>query len=577
MDVPHDVYTTDVLVIGGGLAGCWAAIAATRQGSRALVVDKGFVGGSGCSVFAGGVVLHLTPDDDPADFVREHCRESELLLDPAWVEWLVQANYERIAELDGWDAPFDRHDDAACGQVGSLHRRLIYVGSRETVWRLGLDSVELMKLMRKHVLRTKQAKLLDHTAIVKLLVQDGRIVGAVGIRRQDDRLCLIQAKSVVLAAGGCAWKGTHFGHDMLCGEAYALAWDVGASLMNMEYSNGYIATNTRFDSHGQCILAAIGGEYLNGEGEPFLGKYSDKVPPAIHVIARGMASEMREGRGPIQLDLSAVPATDREMWLHAFKHIAELARRSGQDLFADRTQWHPGFNGSVSGSAGIYIADTSMAASVPGLFVAGDAATRGYVVGASSGITFLNLAWANGSGYAAGVTAGTFAQNAGWEEIADARKEDLFAEILRPMESKDGLLPDAVYGELQSQAMPPELNIFRQEARMQQALAHVRTLRQEAVPRLFAPDFHELVKCFEVEATALTTALMYEAALLRTESRGWHYREDYPQRDDSEWLRWIIAEPGAGGEPVFRYSPVPRDRLEKLGLLEKAAAQSPTT
>ncbi len=569
MEVPHDVYSTDVLVIGGGLAGCWAAIAATRQGSRALVVDKGFVGGSGCSVFAGGVVLHLTPDDDPSDFVREHCRESELLLDPAWVEWLVHANYERIAELDSWGAPFDRHED------GSLHRRLIYVGSRETVWRLGLDSVELMKLMRKHVLRTKQAKILDHTAIVKLLVEDGRVVGAVGIRRQDDRLCLIQAKAVVLAAGGCAWKGTHFGHDMLCGEAYKLAWDVGASLMNMEFANGYIATNTRFDSHGQCILAAIGGRYLNGNGEPFLGKYSDKVPPAIHVIARGMATEIREGRGPIQLDLTAVPATDREMWLHAFKYIAELARRSGQGLFADRTQWHPGFNGSVSGSAGVYISDTTMASSVPGLYVAGDAATRGYVVGASSGITFLNLAWANGSGYAAGVGAGLFSQDAGLEEISDSRKAHAFAEVLRPMERQGGLLPDTVYGHLQAQAMPPALNIFREEERMRQALAHVRSLAQAAAPRLFAPDFHELVKCFEVESTALTTALMYEAALLRTESRGWHYREDYPQRDDSEWLRWIIAEPDAKGDPVFRYAAVPQERLEKLGLLEETALQCP--
>ncbi len=571
MDVPHDVYTTDVLVIGGGLAGCWAAIAATRQGSRALVVDKGFVGGSGCSVFAGGVVLYLTPEDDPADFVREHCRESELLLDPAWVEWLVQANYERIAELDGWGAPFDRHDDASEGASGSLHRRLIYVGSRETVWRLGLDSVELMKLMRKQVLRTKQAKLLDHTAIVKLLVEDGRVVGAVGIRRQDERLCLIQAKSVVLAAGGCAWKGTHFGHDMLCGEAYKLAWDVGASLMNMEYANGYIATNTRFDSHGQCILAAIGGKYLNGEGEQFLGRYSDKVPPAIHVIARGMASEIREGRGPIQLDLSAVPVKDREMWLHAFKHIAELARRSGQDLFADRTQWHPGFNGSVSGSAGVYFTDTTMAASVPGLFVAGDAATRGYVVGASSGITFLNLAWANGSGYAAGVGAGVFAQDSGQAALSDAYWQCELAGALRPMQRMDGLLPDAVYGQLQTQAMPPEVNIFREGARMRQALAHVRTLQQEAVPRLYAPDFHELVKCYEVEATALTTALMYEAALLRTESRGWHFREDHPQRDDSGWLKWIVAAPGEDGEPDFRYVPVPRKQLEEMGILESAA------
>ena len=571
MNVPHDVYTTDVLVIGGGLAGCWAAIAATRQGSRALVVDKGFVGGSGCSVFAGGVVLYLTPEDDPAAFVREHCRESELLLDPAWVEWLVQANYERIAELDGWGAPFDRHDDAAAGQAGSLHRRLIYVGSRETVWRLGLDSVKLMQLMRKQVLRTKQAKIIDHATIVKLLVQDGRIVGAVGIRRQDERLCLIQAKSVVLAAGGCAWKGTHFGHDMLCGEAYKLAWDVGATLMNMEFANGYIATNTRFDSHGQCILAAIGGKYLNGEGEPFLGKYSDKVPPAIHVIARGMAAEIREGRGPIQLDLSAVPVKDREMWLHAFKHIAELARRSGQDLFADRTQWHPGFNGSVSGSAGIYFADKTMSSSVPGLFAAGDAATRGYVVGASSGITFLNLAWANGSGYAAGAGAGAFAKDAVLQEVAGTAREQAFAELLRPMERREGLLPDTVYGQLQSQAMPPELNIFRESERMQRALAHVRALRQQAVPRLYAPDFHELVKCYEVEATALTTSLMYEAALLRTESRGWHYREDFPGRDDENWLRWVLAKPDGQGEPSFSYASVPRKRLEALGLLAAVA------
>lgn len=568
METPYDEYATDVLVIGGGLAGCWAAIAATRQGSRALVVDKGFVGGSGCSVFAGGVVLYLTPDDDPAAFVREHCRESELLLDPAWVEWLVQANYERITELDGWGAPFDRHDDE------TLHRRLIYVGSRETVWRLGLDSVELMRLMRKQTLRTKRAKILDHTTIVKLLVQDGRVVGAVGIRRQDDRLCLIQAKAVVLAAGGCAWKGTHFGHDMLCGEAYKLAWDAGAALMNLEYANGYIATNTRFDSHGQCILAAIGGTYLNGAGEPFLGKYSDKVPPAIHVIARGMASEIREGRGPIQLDLSAVPQTDREMWLHAFKHIAELARRSGQDLFADRTQWHPGFNGSVSGSAGVYISDTTMASTVPGLFAAGDAATRGYVVGASSGITFLNLAWANGSGYAAGVSAGEFARDVGFSEIGDAERDGAFTEALRPLARADGPLPDAVYGALQSQAMPPALNIFRDGGRMKQALAHVRDLRQDAAPRLFAPDFHELVKCYEVEATALTTTLMYEAALLRIESRGWHYREDYPERDDENWLRWIIAEPDTQGEPVFRYADAPRDRLAELGLLDAAPASA---
>ena len=88
--------TTDVLVIGGGLAGLWAAIRAREQGQCVLIVEKGFAGASGCSVFAGAVVLCLTPDDDLDTFIAEESQDADYLLDPEWAEFVVRDNYERL-------------------------------------------------------------------------------------------------------------------------------------------------------------------------------------------------------------------------------------------------------------------------------------------------------------------------------------------------------------------------------------------------------------------------------------------------------------------------------------------------
>jgi succinate dehydrogenase/fumarate reductase flavoprotein subunit len=279
-----------------------------------------------------------------------------------------------------------------------------------------------------------------------------------------------------------------------------------------------------------------------------------------------MATELRAGRGPIQMDLSRVAPEDRTMWLNSFKYIAELARRSGQDLFAERTQWFPGFNGSISGSAGIYVQDFSMASTLPGLYAAGDAATRGYVVGASRGITFLNLAWAWASGYAAGQSAGAYARETELARSPAAEVQAAREEVTAPLHRGKGLPPDAVYGKLQAQVMDPERGLFREGQRMQAALAHVQQVLAEDLPRLAAQDYHELVKCHEAIATAHTAACMWQAALLRTESRGWHYREDFPQRDDERWLRWIILRK-EGEKLVFTTQPVPRASLAALGLL----------
>jgi len=135
-----------------------------------------------------------------------------------------------------------------------------------------------------------------------------------------------------------------------------------------------------------------------------------------------------------------------------------------------------------------------------------------------------------------------------------------------------GIAPDAVYGKLQAQVMDPERGLFREEKLMRAALEEVQEVLAKDLPRLVAQDFHELVKCHEAVATAHTAACMWAAALLRTESRGWHYREDFPRRDDEGWLRWIILRKESE-KLVFTTQPVPRQSLAEIGLLPAIAAR----
>ena len=293
---------------------------------------------------------------------------------------------------------------------GQLIRRRGQVHGRHTVARVAFDSAELMKFMRKVAIGKRKAKTLDQTVVTNLLVEDGRVVGAVALRRQEERVTVIRAQAVVLAAGGCSWRGTHFGHDMVCGEAYKLAWDVGAELMSMEFGNGYMATYRHADTHGQCLLAAIGGKFINKHGETFIHRYSPRDPAPTHLIPRAMAGEVRAGRGPIRFDLTGIPPAVREQWKRDFALIWRGMERTGIDAFDEPREWFPGFNGTVSASAGVRLLDRSGATTVPGLYAAGDAASRSPLIGAGSGITFLNLAWAGVSGAQAGIAAAQFAE-----------------------------------------------------------------------------------------------------------------------------------------------------------------------
>ena len=568
--------TTDVLVIGGGLAGLWAAIRAREQGQRVLIVEKGFAGASGCSVFAGAVVLCLTPDDDLDTFIAEESQDADYLLDPEWAEFVVRDNYERLREIVAWGGPIPVDAD------GQLIRRRGQVHGRHTVARVAFDSAELMKFMRKVAIGRRKAKTLDQTVVTNLLVEDGQVVGAVALRRQEERVTVICAQAVVLAAGGCSWRGTHFGHDMVCGEAYKLAWDVGAELMSMEFGNGYMATYRHADTHGQCLLAAIGGKFINKHGETFIHRYSPRDPAPTHLIPRAMAGEVRAGRGPIRYDLTGIPPAAREQWKRDFALIWRGMERTGIDAFDEPREWFPGFNGTVSASAGVRLLDRSGATTVPGLYAAGDAASRSPLIGAGSGITFLNLAWAGVSGAQAGIAAAQFSQRHDAPAPSEASVSAAVAAAVAPQQRNTGATSDGIYRRLQEQVIGMDANIYRHGDRLREMLAATERVRDRLLPVIHAADWHELVKCHETIATCFTTELMYRAALLREESRGWHYREAFPARDDERWRVWLVAAPqrSAGppalwAAPEFRRLPVPLEAYAARGIAPTPAMPLP--
>ncbi|WP_352427964.1 FAD-dependent oxidoreductase [Thermoflexus sp.] len=376
---PRGELVSDVLVVGGGLAGLVAAWAALRSGARVVVACKGYAGADGVSPFAGGVALYLLPEDDMERFLDEHEQAVEGLVHREAVCRVAEASARLWQELGALGAPLEHTSE------GGLRRRWLKVGSRIHVPRLALESVGLLRFLRRLV-RRSGAQIVDHACLTALLPSpQGGVAGAAGFLRQRGSLLAIRARAVVLAAGGCASRGAHMGVHSAMGEGYGLAAEAGAALAGMEYCVSYIATCSLFDSHGQCVLAALGGRFRNRLGENILERHGEPDPAPTQRLALAMLTEIREGRGPIYFDLRGISEADRRRWETDFPLVAKGLARTGVDVFTQPVSWIPRFTGSIGAGGGVFARSLSGDTTVPVLFVAGDTASRLPVVGAGNG------------------------------------------------------------------------------------------------------------------------------------------------------------------------------------------------
>ena len=545
----NQVFKCDVLIVGRGSAGCFAAVHAAEMGSKVIIVDKARVGRSGCSPFAAGSINVCLPEDDHQLWFEEIVNRGEYLNDQEWVKIQLEEGFERVSELQEWGKEQGvlvlEEDDG-----GNFIRRKARgnVNTKTTI----INALPMMDTLRKQVLK-KGVQLVERVMMTHLLLDQGRVVGAMGINTRSSETFLFQAKSIILAAGGCGFKSLFIGHQNLTGEAQYMAYRAGARLRGLDQAMSN-STARDLDIHGLSLMVGTGGRFLNSQDEEFMWNYEPEIGNRARLtkLVIGMAREVDAGRGPIYFDLTRVSSADQAMLRKILPEGFRAFERSGIDVFKEKVEWVPAFEGTLIHGGGVHI-DTACATDVPGLYAAGD--TSCTPEHGTWSITGLNLTFCFVSGQRAGVSAAAFASEVSppdWdsEELYEQIHNGI-SEILAPVRQPLQVNPDQIAYKLLEILVPYPVAYIRNGSRLQEAIRKVEQLRQENLDRLGARNPHELVKAFEVRSMLVIAEAILKSVHYREESRGFVYREDFPFTDNVNWLKWIMVKQGSQGMEVW--------------------------
>ena len=506
-------FKADVLVIGGGPSGAWAAITAKQNGADVILVDKGYCGSSGATAPSGSGVWYIPPEKEK----REEAMKSRealggYLSERKWMKRVLDRTYENMNQLEKWGYPFP------VDESGVAHKR-------------SLQGPEYMRLMRRKLNKAK-VTILDHSPALELLYDSHGIAGAAGINEQTTQTWSVQASSIVIASGGCAFLSKALGCNVLTGDGYLLASEAGADFSGMEFSNAYAIT-PKFSSITKTAFYNW-ASFTYEDGSIIEGAGSQR---GRSVIAR----KLHEGQKVFaQLD-KAKDDLDLQKWMRiAQPNFFVQFDRMGINPFEDRFEVTLRLEGTVRGTGGIRIVDETCATSVPGLYAAGDAATRELICGGFTGGGSYNAAWAISSGYWSGEAAAkyAFAFNRNGHERALTRKPVIG--INEHSSGKDFLDASEVTKIVQSEVTPFDKNLFRTEGKLTPALLRLNHLWNEAKTSL-QENQGNILRVRESAAMLATSRWMYTTALQRKETRGMHKRLDYPVIDENQHYRLITS------------------------------------
>lgn len=497
--------STDVLVVGGGPAATWAALKAAQAGATVVLADKGYCGTSGATASVGTGVWYVPPE--PA--AREAAMASREALgghlaDRRWMTRVLDQTYEAVNEL------------------AEQGRYPFPVGADGKQIRTGLQGPEYMRRMRIRV-RRAGVRVLDHSPVTELLVDpDGAVAGAAGYQRQARQPFRVRSAAVVLATGGCAFLSKALGCNVNTGDGALLAAEVGAELSGMEFSNAYgiapehsSVTKTAFYNYATFYHAD--GSVLEGAGSQ----------RGRSVIAKALLTEK------VYCRLDLVDSAAQQAMRRAQPNFFLPFDRMGIDPFTDLFAVTLLAEGTVRGTGGIRIVDDGCATTVPGLYAAGDAATRELICGGFTGGGSHNAAWAIASGSWAGQGVARYAHVLGGR--AQSRRQVAAGGAgLRPTgkPGRAGEFRDVI-ATVQAEVLPYDKNYLRHGDTLDAALS---VLDQEWV-RLRG-SLHgagaEVVPARQAAAMVAHARWMYASALTRTETRGMAKRLDFPELDPAQ-------------------------------------------
>jgi succinate dehydrogenase/fumarate reductase flavoprotein subunit len=487
----------DVLVIGGGMAAGWAAIAAARAGARVVLADKGFVGTSGVTATAGPNHWWVPPDPVQREAAIGRRFQSGFgLADKAWMGRVIDTTWRILPELAPY-YPFSR--DGAGGTFYS-----------------GVRGPEYMRALRNFA-TDLGVRILDHHPALELLLHpDGSVAGAAGYARLERWNWSIRAGAVVMATGGCAFRSGLIGSRGNTGDGYLMAVEAGAELSGMEFSVAYTLSPAWCSTRTLPYTAA---RFFDADGNEL------DIPPgngAEHL--RGLAAAFR--RGPVYADLRDAPAPLRSMLGRIQPATAPPFARKGVRLFDERFEVKLFGEGTIRGTGGLRIADAHCQTTVRGLFAAGDAATRELVAGATSGGGAQNSAWALTSGYGAGEGAAALARNPVRGHDGPVLRAGRTA--LRPASAAKPVDDGAAIAVAAAQILPLDKALWRERETLEASQLLLDQIWAELVAHRQAEGLDQ-VGAREAAAIVATARWCNFAALARPESRGIHLRADAPR------------------------------------------------
>lgn len=495
--------STDVLVIGGGPAGAWAALRAAKAGADVVLVDKGYCGTSGATAPSGTGVWYVEPDTT----ARERAKAGRealggYLADHHWMDRVLEQTYSNM-DLLAVEGRYPFPVDSSTGKQ----------------IRTGLQGPEYMRRMRTWIRRTG-VRILDHSPALELLVDDaGRVRGAAGYQRHEQQDYRVSAGAVVVASGGCAFLSGALGTNVDTGDGALMAAEVGAEFSGMEFSNAYgIAaagsTITKTAYYAYATFFRADGSVLEGAGSA----------KGRSVIASTLRNE------PVFAQIDRADAeVQRRMRLGQPNFFLQFDRR-GIDPFTDKFEVGMLAEGTVRGTGGINVVDDDCASSVPGLFAAGDAATRERICGGFTGGGSHNAAWAMSSGSWAGTGAARYALSVGRGSTSGLRGAGTVG-LRNPV--RTGFAADDVVKAAQAQLIPFDKNYLRSGDRVSAALGELESL-WGAVSADLGADPAGRMAARQAAAITAVGRWMYHSTLARTETRGMSKRDDYPELDGTQ-------------------------------------------
>jgi fumarate reductase (CoM/CoB) subunit A len=560
------VIESEVLVIGGGGAGAIAALKASEGGTKVCIVVKGRLNKCGSTPMAMGAVSAVGPWHSPKDSKDIHFMDTvkggAYLNDQKLVRILVEEAPERVLELEKLGAFWERTDDGSnyLLRIGGGHSypRSVYLEDR--------PGSEMLKAMKGKLIQ-RNVNLIENVMIIKLLVDDQEVSGAMGVNICTSELILFKTKAVVCATGGAGQIYEYTTQDIRnTGDGYALALEAGVELVDMEFVQFFpIGLIFPESTKGLIVGAMYYCHLLNKDGERFMKNYDAKRMELStrDIVSRAVFTEIKEGRGTkrggVYCDLTFQPPGFMKKQLPL---VYSFCDKLGMNMEKSMLEIAPTCHFFMGGIK----VDEKWKSSFPGIFAAGEAA--GGVHGANR-LSQNSLADILVSGARAGKYAAIYASKATTHRIdqLSVKQEQKKIEEIITRDFKDSIRPCQLKAKIKK-VMWENVGIYRDGKSLEENLGKILTIKNVDFLRIClstkTKSFNrELMETLEIYNLLLTCEAVTRAALYRKESRGAHFRNDYPDLNDQNWLKHIGVKLTKG---KFELSDEPVDLSEvKLG------------